>query len=53
MGIAPTGKQATIPAICISRFSGEKVAEDWELVDLLGMMQQLGIIPPMGQKYAM
>ena len=50
MGIAPTGKQATIPAICISRFSGNKVAEDWELVDLLGMMQQLGIIPPMGQK---
>jgi hypothetical protein len=29
---------------------GDKVAEDWELVDLLGMMQQLGIIPPMGQK---
>jgi hypothetical protein len=29
---------------------GDKVAEDWELVDLLGMMEQLGIIPPMGQK---
>jgi hypothetical protein len=29
---------------------GDKLAEDWELVDLLGMMEQLGIIPPMGQK---
>lgn len=50
MGIAPTGKQTIIPVICISRLSGSKVAEDWELVDLFGMMQQIGVIPPPRQK---
>jgi steroid delta-isomerase-like uncharacterized protein len=45
MGIAPTGKQVTVPAICISRFAGDKIAEDWEIIDLLGMLQQLDVIP--------
>ena len=46
MKIAPTGKQVTITVICISRFEEERIAEDWELIDLFGMMQQLGVIPP-------
>jgi len=45
MGIAPTGKQVTVPAICISRFAGDKIVEDWEIIDLLGMLQQLDVIP--------
>jgi steroid delta-isomerase-like uncharacterized protein len=45
MGIAPTGKQVTVPAICISRFAGDKIIEDWEIIDLLGMLQQLDVIP--------
>ena len=44
MGIPPTGKQITIMVICTNRFEGGKIAEDWELVDLFGMMQQLGVI---------
>lgn len=49
MGIAPTGKQVTVTVICISRLINDNIVEDWELVDLFGMMQQLGVIPPPGQ----
>ena len=49
MGMPATGKTITIMVICISRFEGDKIIEDWELVDLFGMLQQLGAIPPMGK----
>jgi len=44
MGIPPLGKEISITAICISRLSGGKIVEDWELVDMYGMPQQLGVI---------
>ena len=47
-GIPPTGKQATVTAININRFAGGKVVEAWGVIDLLGLMQQLGVVPPMG-----
>jgi len=31
-------------AISIVRFAESKVAEEWELMDQLGMMQQLGVV---------
>ena len=49
MGIAPTGKQITVSVMAISRIAGGKFAEVWELADQLGMMQQLGVVPPPGQ----
>jgi predicted ester cyclase len=49
MGIPPTGKVVTWTAIIISRFAGGKFVEDWENLDLLGLMQQLGAIPQMAQ----
>ncbi len=49
MGIAPTGKQVTIVGTGYIRFEGSKMVEDWTLHDALGMMQQLGVIPPPGQ----
>jgi steroid delta-isomerase-like uncharacterized protein len=45
MGMPPTGKQIVIRVICTNRFADQKIAEDWELPDLFGMMQQLGAIP--------
>ena len=50
MGIAPTGKQVTVPGICISRFVGDKIVEDWEIIDLFGMLQQLDVIPSPGHR---
>ena len=47
MGIAPTGKSITLTGILISRFADDKVVEDWNNYDALGMMQQLGVIPSM------
>ncbi len=44
-GIAPTGKQVTFTVIAIDRISGGQIAEEWEELDQLGMMQQLGAIP--------
>ena len=48
MGIAPTGKQVTISVVTISRFAGGKEVESWSNSDQLGMMQQMGVAPPMG-----
>lgn len=49
MGIAPTGKQVTVELIDIHHITGGKVVERWGIVDMLGMMQQLGVVPPPGQ----
>jgi len=48
MGIAPTGKQVTITGISIIRIVGGKIVQEWGEMDNLGMMEQLGAIPPMG-----
>lgn len=45
-GIAPTGKQISVTGIGIFRFSDGKVVESWDNFDQLGMMQQLGAVPP-------
>ena len=44
-GIAPTGKQFTISGINMSRITNGKVVEDWTVLDMLGMLQQMGAIP--------
>jgi len=49
MGIAPTGKQVTMTGISVYRIEKGKIVEDWSNSDMLGMMQQLGAVPPMGQ----
>ncbi len=49
MGIAPTGRQVTVTGIAIHRISGGKIVENWLSMDMLGMLQQLGVVPPLGQ----
>jgi len=49
MGIAPTGKQFTVSSIMIDRIVGGKFVEGWLVMDALGVMQQLGVIPTPGQ----
>jgi len=48
MGIPPTGKQMTMGVITIERIEGGKIAEQWGEADMLGLMQQLGVMPPPG-----
>ena len=49
MGIAPTGKLVALVGIFIGRIVDGKFAEAWEVFDALGMMQQLGAVPQLGQ----
>ena len=45
MGIAPTGNRIEVEAISIDRIADGKSAESWTIVDVMGMMQQLGVVP--------
>ena len=45
MGISPTGKRLHIRMITIHRIVNSKIAEDWVLVESLGLFQQLGVLP--------
>ena len=44
-GHPPTGKQVRIGGISIFRLTEGKIAEHWEQLDRLALMQQLGVIP--------
>ena len=45
MGIAPTNKHATVTGVDIDRYQDGKVVEAWASYDMLGLLQQLGIVP--------
>lgn len=45
MGMAPTGKEVTVPGITISRIVDGKVREAWVSWDMLSLLQQLGYAP--------
>jgi steroid delta-isomerase-like uncharacterized protein len=48
-GIAPTGKQIVLQGITIHRIEGDKIVEEWERYDNLGLMQQLGVVSELEQ----
>jgi steroid delta-isomerase-like uncharacterized protein len=45
-GVPATGKSVTVPGIDMSRVVDGKVAEHWAQFDLVGVMQQIGAMPP-------
>ncbi len=47
-GVPPTGKRLTWTGMSIYRFADGKIAELWMNQDHLGVVQQLGLVPPMG-----
>ena len=48
MGLPPSGKSYEIGEIHIFRILDGKVVEHWHQADFLGMMRQLGALPPQG-----
>ena len=44
-GIPATGKRVTVQGIDIIRMRDGKMAEHWDVVDLLSVLQQLGAFP--------
>ena len=45
MGIPATGRKVSIKYLDIWRLESGKAKENWVQMDLLGLMQQLGVIP--------
>ncbi len=43
MGINPTGNQVTNTGIVIGRVKNGKAVEEWPQLDMMGLMQQLGV----------
>ena len=49
IGIPPTGKSTSITGITINRIVEGKAVETWTNFDMLGLLQQLGVVPAPGQ----
>jgi steroid delta-isomerase-like uncharacterized protein len=45
LGVAPTGKTVTLTGQMIYRIAGGKIVEAWSHGDVLGMLQQFGVMP--------
>lgn len=48
MGIPPSGKEVAIAGIDMFRLRDGKITESWAYADALGMLQQMGMLPPLG-----
>ena len=50
MGIAPTGVRGTgVSGVTIDRIANGKSVESWNAWDVLRMLQNLGVVPPIGE----
>ena len=45
MGTPATGKGVEFSGIRISRCEGGRITEQWELVDTMGLLAQIGAVP--------
>jgi len=45
-GNQPTGRPVLVQGIIFARIENDQIAENWTLIDQIGMLQQLGIVPP-------
>ena len=48
-GLSATGKSYVMSGITMSKWQDDRVVEQWVNYDLLGALQQVGIIPAMAQ----
>lgn len=51
-GLPATGKTYVMTGMTISKWHDDRIVEQWVNYDLLGALQQLGIIPAMAQQPA-
>lgn len=47
LGIPATGKPVNVGGMVIHRIENGQFQESWDMVDNLGMLQQLGVVPEM------
>ena len=50
MGAPPTGSDVEFTGITISRCRDGRIAEEWELVDTLTLLRQVGALPEMARR---
>ena len=46
MGVPATGKTLTLKGINVFRVADDRIVERWGRLDQLGVLQQLGLVPP-------
>ncbi len=46
MGNPPTGRQVEVQGMIFGRIENGRIVEDWILIDQIGILQQLGLVPP-------
>jgi predicted ester cyclase len=49
MGAPPTGRDVEFSGLTISRCRGGKIEEEWELVDVVGLLRQVGALPELAE----
>ena len=45
MGVPATGRHVTVEVTDVYRLADGKFAEQWVIMNAMGLMQQLGVIP--------
>jgi steroid delta-isomerase-like uncharacterized protein len=50
MGIQPTGKHVTVNGMSIHRIEDGMIVENWHEMNMLDLMQQLGVAQPAGKE---
>ena len=45
-GNLPTGRTVEVPGFNFARIAAGQIVENWVFMDQMGMLQQLGIVPP-------
>ena len=50
MGVPPTGRRFSAAGMVFTRIEGGKIAEQWRIVDVHGVLQQLGAVPGSGDR---
>ena len=46
LGNPPTGRLVEVQGIIFARTKKGQIIEDWTLIDQMGILQQLGVVPP-------
>lgn len=49
MGTPPTGRDVEFIGLTVSRCHDGKIVEEWELVDTVGLLRQIGALPEMAR----
>jgi predicted ester cyclase len=52
MGAAPTGRDIEFTGLTVSRCRDGRIEEEWELVDTVSLLQQVGALPDAAQSAA-